>query len=223
MIVEAKDQWWNDRWEKFTASEIGKLMVGGKGEMFGEGAKTYIRQKAIEHLTVMWEKPYLEYLKPLLHGKAHEYPAFAFYKEITRNYSMRYFGTDDPLYLSYDDESGGSPDGIMGEETDVHLLLELKCPINSSVHMDYLQMDSQFDLQVYNGLYYAQTQFSLMYTKASCAHFFSFDDRYKNPKLKGKIIEVLPDKKFQDNLDIRLKMAVKEKYRIVEELMSKIK
>lgn len=221
--VDPKDKWFLERWSRFSSSEIGKLLSKGSGEnTFGSGALTYIRQKAIESLTVMWEKPYLEYLKPLLHGKVHELPAFQSYQALTRNFSMRYFGSEEPLYLAYNEESGGSPDGLMGKGEVIHWLLELKCPLNSSVHFDYLQMKDQFDLLEYNRDYYAQTQFNLMITKAPGAHFYSFDDRFKNPKLKGKIIEISPDKKFQDNLDVRLKMAVKEKYRIIEELMSKV-
>jgi hypothetical protein len=221
--IDQKDKWLEERRGKFSSSEIGKLLIGDKkGGMFGETSMSYIKLKAIETLTVMWEQPSLEYLKPLLHGKAHELPAFNYYQKITGNYSMRYFGTDEPLYLAYNEDSGGSPDGIMGEEEVIHWLLELKCPINSSIHFDYLQMDNQYQLKDYNLQYYAQFQHLLMIGAIPGGHFFSFDDRYKNPKLKGKIIEILPDKKFQDNLDIRIQMATKEKYRIIEELLNKV-
>lgn len=214
--LDPKDRWFIERHGKFTASEIGKLLSKGTGsEMFGKGAITYIRQKAIEEMTVLWEKPELEYVKSLLHGKAHEFPAYEMYKKTTKNYSMRYFGTDAPLYLSFNEDSGGSPDGIMGNGTEIYCGLELKCPRNSSVHYDYLGFKDQYDIKEYNGDYYAQIQFLLMITKAKEFHFASFDDRFKDVKKKIKIIEVLPDKKFQDNLEIRIQMAVKMKKAIV--------
>ena len=42
-----------ERFGKFTASEIWKLLVGGKAknDIFGETAKTYIKEKAVEILT----------------------------------------------------------------------------------------------------------------------------------------------------------------------------
>ena len=47
--IDLKDEWLLARRGRFTASEIGKLLSKGKGaEMFGTGALTYIRKKAIE-------------------------------------------------------------------------------------------------------------------------------------------------------------------------------
>lgn len=217
--IDAKDKWFLARHGRFTASEIGKLLSKGNGtEMFGKGALTYIREKAIEKMTVLHERPELDEVKSLLHGKAHEFPAYQSYVMATGNYSMRYFGTDEPLFLSYDDNSGGSPDGIMGKDTTIHLGLEVKCPKNSNVHFDYLHFKDQWDLREYNSDYYAQIQFLMMITKAPMFHFCSFDDRFIDPKKKIKIIEVSPDKKFQDNLDVRLKMAVKMRDSIIAEL-----
>lgn len=216
--LDVKDQWFLDRHGKFTASEIGKLLSKGKGtEMFGTGAITYIRQKAIEKMTVLWERPELESVKSLLHGKAHELPAYEYYKKVTRNFSMRYFGTDAPLFLPFDNDSGGSPDGLMGEGEKVYCGLELKCPKNSHIHYDYWQFKDQWDLREYNMDYYAQIQFLLLISGAEEFHFCSFDDRFINPKKKIKVIPVLPDKKFQDNLHIRLQMAIKLRDSIVNE------
>lgn len=216
--MDVKDRWFLERHGKFTASEIGKLLSKGSGaEMFGKGAITYIRQKAIEKMTVLWERPELEGVKSLLHGKAHEQPAYDHYVRITRNSSMRYFGSDCPLFLQYNDDSGGSPDGIMGEGDRVYCGLELKCPKNSHIHYDHYQLKDQWDLREYNMDYYAQIQFLLMITKADEFHFISYDDRFIDPKKKIKLIPVLPDKKFQDNLHVRLQMAVKMRNSLVEQ------
>lgn len=219
--LDAKGKWLFARKGKFTASEIGKLLSKSRGtDMFGTGALTYIRQKAIEKMTVYWEAPELEEVKSLLHGKAHEYPAFEGYQKTTGFHSMRYFGTEEPVFLDFDENSGGSPDGLMGVGDIIHRGLEMKCPKNSNVHLDYLEMKDQWDLKEYNVDYYAQMQFLLMITKAPVWDFCSSDERFISPKLKTKIIEVLPDKKFQDNLEIRIKMAVKSRDAIIERLMA---
>lgn len=216
--LDVKDKWFLERHGKFTASEIGKLLSKGAGtKMFGQGALTYIKQKAIEKMTVLWERPELEAVKSLLHGKAHELPAYEMYKRETKNYSMRYFGSDTPLFLAHDDDSGGSPDGLMGQSDKIYCGLELKCPKNSHIHWDYYLMKDQWDLREYNADYYAQIQFLLRITCAEEFHFCSFDDRFIDPNKKIKIIPVLPDKKFQDNLDIRLQMAVKMRNEIIAE------
>lgn len=215
--IESKDKWFLDRHGKFTASEIGKLLSKGSGaQMFGTGAMTYIRQKAIEVMTVLWERPELDSVKSLLHGKVHEYPAYEMYKKVSGNHSMRYFGTETPLFLHYDNDSGGSPDGIMGEGEKIYCGLEVKCPKNSNVHFDYLEFKDQWDLRGYNMDYYAQIQFLLMITKADHFHFCSFDDRFIDYKKKTKVIDVLPDKKFQDNLEVRLQMAIKMRNALIE-------
>lgn len=219
--MDKKDKWFLDRHGMFTASEIGKLLSKGTGSnMFGAGALSYIRAKAIERMTDLWERPEMDSIKSILHGKMYEAPAFEMYKQSTKNYSMRYFGTDEPLFLQYDEDSGGSPDGIMGEGTKIHLGLELKCPKNSHIHLDYFSFKNQYDLMDYNTDYYAQIQFLLMITGADVFHFCSFDDRFKAPRMKIKVLDVLPDRKFQDNLEIRLRMAVKERDKIVDSFIS---
>lgn len=216
--MDAKDRWFMQRHGRFTASEIGKLLSKGSGtKMFGTGALTYIKQKAIEKMTVLWERPEVEEVKSLLHGKAHEYPAYEAYTRATGNYAMRYFGTDEPLFLELDADSGGSPDGLMGEGVKIHCGLELKCPKNSHIHWDYYKMKDQWDLKENNIDYYAQIQFLMRITNAEEFHFCSFDDRFIEPKKKIKIITVLPDKRFIDNLEIRIQMAVKMRNEMIAE------
>ena len=220
MIVdlEIKDQWYQDRWGKFTASEIHKLLSKGPGaEMFGVGARTYIKKKAIERQTEFWENPKLEFVKPLLWGKRYEEPAFRHYVRLTGNKSMRYMGTETPMFLAYDENSGGSPDGIMGAGESIVLGLEMKCPMNSEVHWDYCGFKDQWDLKEGVIEYYAQIQFLLMITKAELFHFVSFDERFKDSNKRMCIVEFFPDKSFKAGLAIRIKQAVKERDKLIEQ------
>lgn len=215
--IDPKDKWFLDRHGNFTASENYKLLTNGsKGEMFGTGAKTYIKKKVIETMTVLSERPELEQVKSFLWGKLYEYPAYECYVNVTKNYSMVYLGSETPIYLEYNEYSGGSPDGIMGNGTTIDWGAEFKCPKTSEVHYEYLDLNDQWDLKAYNIQNYTQCQMLLMTTKAQGFDFFSYDDRFKEPKMKYKLIEVKPDKRFQDNLAIRLQCAQSDKLAEIE-------
>lgn len=212
---DVKGQWHLERYGKFTASLIYKIVPNGATSIFTPTGWAYIQERAIETMTVLWEAPELEFVESLMHGKAYEEKAYYEYLSVSKNYDMRHFGGENPLYLEYNDYSGGSPDGLMGEGTDIHWLLELKCPKNSKNHYLYSKMQTQWDLKEKRPEYYAQIQFLLMITKAQGAHFVSFDERYKDESKRLKILDVLPDKKFCDNLDVKLQMAQKEKLKII--------
>ena len=222
---DALDEWFIARWTKFTASENYKLLVGGSGNaIFGPGAVTYIKQKALEMSTVMWERPELEEHKALLHGKMYEYPAYKAYIEATKNFSMKYLGTETPLFLEYEvlpNESGGSPDVIsLSSDGKIDAGAEIKCPKNPMYHFDRLKWKDQWDIKEQYTSCYCQMQNLLLITGADIWQFISYDERQKNQSKKIKVVDVLPDRKFQDNLDLRLRMAVKEKYKVFDEYMN---
>lgn len=219
--IDPKDKWLLKRFGKFTASVIHKLLLTGKdGKGFSSGGWSYIEERAVETMTVMYERPELEFVEALIHGKAYEEAAYNEYVRVSGNYNMRYFGSEDPVYLEHNAYSGGSPDGLMGEGEVIHLGLELKCPKNSNNHYKYLKFKDQWDLKEQRKEYYAQIQFLMMITGAPQWDFGSFDERFVNPKLRLKIIPVFPDKKFQDNLEVRIAMAQKYKLEIIEQIQN---
>ena len=219
------DQWFMQRWTKFTSSEKYKLLVpGDKGAVFGPGAWTYIKTKALEMSTVLQERPELDEVKSLLWGKVHELPAYDWFIKETKNYSMVYLGTETPLFITDDanpKESGGSPDGLQLGTTKISAGLETKCPKNSMYHFDRLIWKDQWDIKQNYISCYTQIQDLLRITEADIWYFLSFDDRQRYFKDKGKIIEVFPDKKFQDNLSLRTSMAITEKHKIYERHMNR--
>lgn len=218
------DTWFVKRWTKFTSSEKHKLLSNGDyAGVFGSGAVTYIKTKALEMSTVMHERPELEEVKSLLWGKVHELPAYEWYIKETKNYSMKYLGSETPLFITDDSmpkESGGSPDGLLLGTSKIDAGWEVKCPKTSMYHFDRLLWKNQWDLKENYLSCYTQIQDLLRITEADVWHFQSFDERQSNPKKKGKIIEVFPDKKFQDNLVLRTEIAVKEKYKIYDQHMN---
>lgn len=223
--IEPKDDWYLQRWSKFTASENYKLLPsGGASGMFSPGGHTYIKQKALEMCTTMWERPELEEVKSLMWGKQYEYPAYEAFVNATQNYSMKYLGTENPLFLEYESlkgESGGSPDIInITKSNKVDAGAEIKCPKNPLYHFERLLWKDQWDVKENYILCYSQIQNLMLITGAFVWYFVSFDERQRSKSKQYKIIEIKPDKKFQDNLDIRLQTAVKEKYLCLERHMN---
>jgi hypothetical protein len=215
------DQWHLARWSKFTASENYKLLTGNGSNVFGAGAMTYIKEKVLQMTTHMWERPELDEVKSLLHGKMYEYPAYKATVQATGYAGLIYLGEERPLFLEYEPlagESGGSPDSIsLKSDSTVDIIAEIKCPKNPMYHFDRLKWKTQWDIKEGYNSTYCQIQNLLMITGAELGLFVSYDDRQIDVRKKAKIIEVKPDKKFQDNLDLRLRMAVKEKYKVFEE------
>jgi len=223
--MDGLGKWLMARRGKFTASENYKLLVGGSGgNIFGTGAMTYIKEKALEMCTDIYERPELEEVKSLLHGKVYEYPAYVAYINATKNYFMKYLGTENPIFLEDDTipgESGGSPDVIgMNTDTKIDAIAEIKCPKNPMYHFDRLLWKDQWDIKEGYMQCYCQMQNLLKISRADICQFISFDDRMRDKEKKIKIIDVYPDIKFQDNLDLRIRMAIKEKYKIYDKHMN---
>lgn len=218
------DQWHLQRWSKFTASENHKLLPTSSASVFSAGGMTYIKEKVLQMTTNIWERPVLDEVEALLHGKVHEYPAYKATVAATGYTNLIYLGEENPLFLEYEPlegESGGSPDSIsLTKSSAVDIVAEIKCPKNPMNHFNRLIWKNQWDVKEKYIQAYSQIQNLLMITGAGLGLFVSFDDRQKRVEKKYKIIDILPDKKFQDNLDLRLRMAIKEKYRIYEEYMN---
>lgn len=216
------DEWHIRRWSRYTASENYKLLVPGAGSaMFGAGAWTYIEQKALEMTTTMQERPELDEAKSILHGRAHEYPGFVEYVRRTGNHSVTYLGDDNPMFYPYRplaEESGGTPDcANITSSGLIDFGAEIKCPKNPINHYRRLKWRDQWDVKVQYIQCYTQCQFLMMCTGAHQWDFVSFDDRQLVRAKKIKIIPIYPDKNFQNNLEVRIRQAIKEKYLNISE------
>jgi hypothetical protein len=224
--MDKVDEWFLQRWGRFTGSEIYKLLtpVKANGGIWSPGATTYIEQKAIECISDMWERPELEEVSSLLYGRVHELPAYEAYVSSTRNTSMTYLGSESPIFLQYEplkEECGATPDAAnILPSGSIDVGVEIKNPKNPVYHFRRLKWKTQFDLKEDYPLCYAQCQCLLMITGAAEWHFVSFDDRQRIKTKKIKIIEVRPDQKFIDNMEVKIRMAVKEKYKILSEHLS---
>lgn len=219
--MDKLDEWHMRRWSRYTASENYKLLVPGANQMFGAGAWTYIEQKALEMTTTMQERPELDEAKSILHGRANEYPAFVEYIKTSNQYGLTYLGDDDPMFYPYKplaEESGGTPDCVNITSSGlVDFGAEIKCPKNPINHYRRLKWKTQWDVKIEYIQCYTQCQFLMMCTGAMQWDFVSFDDRQIVRAKKIKIIPIYPDKNFQNNLEVRIRQAIKEKYLNISE------
>jgi len=163
------DQWHLARWSRFTASENYKLLLEGKGTTFGSGAMTYIKEKVLQMTTHFWDRPELDEVKSLLHGKMYEYPAYKATVQATGYNNLIYLGEDTPLFLEYEPlakDSGGSPDSLaLNSDASVDIVAEFKCPKNPMLHFERLKWKSQWDVKEGYASCYCQIQNLMMITK----------------------------------------------------------
>lgn len=220
-IESATEAWLQNKWGKFSASQIFHLMTPGKGnEIFSPGGITYIEHVAREAYTLFNNEESVESFAMKM-GKVREPQSFAFLRRLIGFDKMEYYGGSNPLFQEYCPDSGASPDCLaLLPDGNASFGAELKNPTGKT-HMHYLRtLKDQFDLLKQSEEYYAQVQFNLMVFKcdlwlwSSHNEYFPFKDRML-------ILECKSDKNYQRNLDIRLKMAVKKKYQIIEELKNR--
>ncbi|WP_180267890.1 YqaJ viral recombinase family protein [Nostoc linckia] len=205
-MFELRTEWLKKRLGKFTASDIWKLTKEGKkkGVEFGDTAMTYIHSKVAEIIT--GEIVELPDLKQLQWGNANENDAILTYEHVTGN-KVQYFGGADPQYFPYNAYSGGSPDGLQGEDATI----EAKCPFNSANHIKFLigsldENPAQW-LKDNKEEYYAQLQFNLLATKRTHAVFISYDPRTVEHSHRLAIIQVPANTEYQNMLIRKLEMA----------------
>jgi hypothetical protein len=211
-----QQQWKGERLGKFTASEIGKLMVKGrsKDQYFGEGAMTYIESRAAEILT---QEPAtdLEGMKAIEWGNTHEPAAAELFSEFMKG-NFTYYGKNNNKFFPYEPVklwAGGSPDGLVPHEA----VSEFKCPESSTQHIKHCRLKVGADLKDIKPLYYAQVQFNMMSTGLHHGYFVSYDPRQLERNLRMRVLEVPFDKSYCTELDERLKRAVDELRKILFE------
>lgn len=213
--------WKRKKWGRYSASQIFHLMVPGKnGEIFSPGGITYIEKIAQEGYTEYNEEESVESYAMKM-GKLREPQSYEHLRGLLGFDGLEYYGGNNPVFDLYSDDSGVSPDcKAMLPDGTVSFGAEMKNP-TGKVHMFYLRnLKDQWDLKKISEEYYAQIQMAIL--KYKCDHwlwtshneFFPFKDRML-------LIEVKAEKQYQQNMDIRIKMATKKKYEIIEEMKNR--
>lgn len=214
------DAWRRKKWGRFSASQIFHLMIPGKGEVFSPGGVTYIEQVAREAYTTYNEEDSVETYAMRM-GKIKEAQAYAHLRRLLGFDGLQYHGGNDPVFDLYCPDSGVSPDcrAVLPDGT-VSFGAEIKCP-TGKIHMFYLRnIKDQWDLKKISEEYYAQVQKALL--KYKCDHWlWTSYNEYFPFKDQQLLIEVKADKPYIQNMDVRLKMAIKKKYEIIEEMKNR--
>lgn len=208
-IEHGSEDWHRARSGKFTPSELYRLMTEPKvkTEKLSEGAKTYVKEKIAEILTVDISNEKMFYGNNATEwGNSFEGEAIELFSDML-NKEIINVG-----FLNYDDNFGGTPDGISHDNL---FGIEVKCPYNPSIHLDNLLLDS-LAFKKERKEYYWQIQGYSLITGIEDWYFVSYDPRQIDYKLK-----ILPIKRNED--DIRI---IKEKLQIAadykQELLTKL-
>ncbi len=227
-----RQQWLVQRKGRITASDFWKLFQSGKrnmtqeeldarpknekgtlldkrttvAKMFGDIAMTLIRSKIAEMTSTELDREINgnSLVKSLEWGVQWEAEAAEEFKKRT-GLSIIYHGLNNPVFYTYGDYSGGSPDGdIIDEDAG----LEIKCPVDENVHIKRLLIRSveQFMEEDYEA--YCQSQGLMYIMKKKAWYFASYDPRKKDDALRMKIIKLLPDLQWQEEFEQRLEAAV---------------
>lgn len=149
------DSWKQQRYGKFTASEIIKIL-GVRG--LGETGKSYAIEKAIESLYGEFEENYISY--DMQNGIDTEPLAFAKFKELKE---LEFLEVTNCGFFENCEHSGASPDGLVSDNA----ILEIKCPKSSTFFK--LVATNEIDPK-----YYAQMQMQMLATNRNKAYFFNY-------------------------------------------------
>jgi exodeoxyribonuclease (lambda-induced) len=195
---QRSESWKLERYGKFSASEIYKLL-GVRG--LGETGKTYAIEKAIEELYGEMEENFISY--DMQRGIELEPLAFAKFKELKE---LEFLNVETCSFFKLNDDAGASPDGLVSDDA----VLEIKCPKSTTF----------FELVATNEIdkkYYAQMQMQMLCTNRNKAYFFNYLI-HEGTEYHHEIIVERDDKMIE-----LIKERLTEATKIKKEYINKIK
>jgi putative phage-type endonuclease len=188
--LQRTESWLKDRYGKFTASEIIKIL-GIKA--LGETGKTYAIDKAIQELYGDFEENYISYDMQV--GIDTEPLAFAKFKELK---GLEFLEVQKCGFFNYESHAGASPDGLVSDAA----VLEIKCPKSTTFFK--LVATNEIDAK-----YYAQMQMQMLCTNRNKAYFFNYLVHEGTEYYHEIIVE--RDEVMIDKIKSRLKEAIEIK------------
>ena len=215
------EYWKESRLGYFTASNIWKLLKGGKGgDVFGETAKTYIDEKIAEIITGEAVDSANTYATEW--GRNNEEDAVKWFAHIT-GHQVEHYGALNPKYFPFNDISGGSPDGMVN----CNAVLEIKCPYNSTYFLEYIveRQNAATDTDFLDWFrknhfdYYVQCQFNMMCCKSDMCFFAVYNPRVVDAELRMFWFLFLPDTDIQNMIKDRIEKAsqiIKDKLAVID-------
>jgi hypothetical protein len=220
-----EEKWLQEKWGKFGASDMHKLWSKGKGEMFGEGAKTHIKKVARQAYTMFNTCDSVETYAMKM-GKVNEPQSFGYLYNLLGIPNLQYYGSGNPIFLphienDFKTDTGCSPDSCaITKDNRISFGMEFKNP-SGDTHWDYLtDITDQNSLKTVCKDFYTQIQFSMACTGTDLWLWCSYNE-YFPEKHKALIIECTPDKEFMGELNERILKAIEKKYELIEEMKNK--
>ena len=153
------------------------MIIPKDGTMWGKGAQTYIKKKALELATGS--------VPPSIKNDAMEWGNT--YESVAREKYESISGDSVSLvgFVEMEDGIGCSPDGFIGAEK----LIEIKCPYNQDIFKGYIEKDEA------PKQYLVQMLHQMITTGRFTCEFFAFDPRtdsyYHKQYYKREIVELL--------------------------------
>lgn len=120
-------------------------------------------------------------------------------------------------YKEYPNLAGGSPDGLIREETGG---LEIKCPFTLEKHLQHLLYEKQEDLKENEPEYYWQCVMNMLVTDCSFWDFVSYNP-YVSRSKQLKILRIKRNEADIKSLSARIALAVdymKEKIELIDKI-----
>lgn len=220
--------WYQDKLGKFSGSEFWKLLIGGRRDMtpeeleaekkaggkrktvdtlFGDVAEKYIQDKISEIIT---NGTCLDY--KALNTKEIEWGNY--WEPYAKEFFTQKIGIEIiPCgFINISERFGCSPDGELPNHA-----LEIKCPYNTTVHVQNLRLNSAQGLKELHKDYYIQMQIEMIALRKEKGLFVSYDPRCSE-RLQMKIIEVPKDEELIKEILYRKEEALKVLNSIIGEL-----
>jgi hypothetical protein len=205
-IEQNTEEWDRIRIGRFTASENWRLIVQPKEKSRKISVETenYVMEKVAEVMTGQCKQQ--GYAFPLVYGKEQE--------PIAREHfvSKTGFEVQTVGFFPYTEHAGGSPDGIVNDTA----ILEIKCPYDSKVMLEYLMLTDQYDLKRDFREYYWQCVNNMVFTGKEFAYFVAFDPRMTKEENKMKVIEITLKADDSDLVLEKLPLAIEEKLKLLK-------
>lgn len=189
-----------------TASTISPLLTGS-GDSLLKGGLTYCKQIAAERSGMVR-------LDPVFTGNDATEWGLLYEHDATNRYEQARF-------VSVHSQQKTIEIGMVSCTTDGLIesdgMVQIKCPYNSLVHMDYL-----LDPAMFSTKYYDQVQTEMMVARRQWCDLVSYDPRWNEP-LDIVIVRVFPDQQWRDKARIRIEAAGAAIARFANEIKQKSK
>ena len=196
-----RSEWLKQRLGRFTASNFGKIMAGGKT------AQTYIARVAAESLADIADDHFMS--RPMQWGVDHEAEAIQRFSELY-GFSPYMTGSAQELIVSECGNYSGTPDGLIGDDCGI----EIKCP-NPETHLSYFQISDASTLKSIRPEYYWQCYGYMLLTGRSNWYFASYDPRYYDSELQFHAVLISADETELALLKAKIADAVIERDRLL--------